>query len=38
MNWKILAIKNRIELLNTHKAENGAIVRKLQRKLRRMEK
>ena len=38
MNWKILAIKNRIELLSTRKTENGAIVRKLQRKLRRMEK
>lgn len=38
MDWKILAIKNRIELLNTRKTENGAIIHKLQRKLRRMEK
>ena len=38
MDWNVLAIKNRIELLNTRKAENESIVRKLQRKLRRMEK
>ena len=34
---KILAITNRIELLKTRKANNANIIRKLERKLRRLE-
>ena len=33
----VLAIKNRIALLQSRKSENGNIVKKLQRKLRRIE-
>lgn len=33
----VLALKNRIALLQSRKSENGNIVKKLQRKLRRIE-
>ena len=36
MNIERLQIENRIELLKSRKRENGAIIRKLQRKLRRL--
>ena len=34
MNYERLAIENRIALLQSRKADNSSIVRKLQRKLR----
>ena len=36
MNFEELKITNRIELLKSRKAENGNIVKKLERKLRRI--
>ena len=37
MNYEILALENRIELLKGRSGrENGAIVKKLQRRLRRL--
>lgn len=35
---RIEIIKNRIALLKTRKADNSAIIRKLERELRRLEK
>ena len=35
--WEIVSIKNRIAKLSSSKYDNSAIIRKLQRKLRRLE-
>ena len=37
MGDKILNIKNRIELLKSRPAQNGAIIKKLERQLRKLE-
>lgn len=37
MNNKVQEIKNRIALLKTRDTENGPIVKKLERKLRKMQ-
>lgn len=37
MGNEILNIKNRIELLKSRKAANGAIIKKLERQLRKLE-
>ena len=36
MNLERVKIENRIELLKSRKRENGAIIRKLERKLRKL--